>query len=81
MSGMSDPLRASGMNVHSVPETFGRDCGDPAIRQLAAQIGARVLLADRDRQRGQGFGNLAVLARGGTRELSTLLRLLKEHGL
>jgi hypothetical protein len=42
-AGMAAALRARGYNVRTVSEIFGKDPGDPAIQQLAEDIGGRVL--------------------------------------
>ncbi|WP_438006168.1 RHS repeat-associated core domain-containing protein [Sorangium sp. So ce321] len=76
--GVAEALRAGGYNVRSVVEIFGRNgIKDPAIRQYAESIGARVLTADRGRQIGEGFGQLAipVSSRVGP-DVPSLLRIL-----
>lgn len=78
--GMADALRAQGYNVRSVAEVFGQNgVKDPAIRQFAESVGARVLTADRGRQIGEGFGRLAIQVPGrvGT-NAEAVARLLSE---
>jgi Domain of unknown function (DUF5615) len=63
--GMADALRMQGYNVRSVAEIFGQNgIKDPVIRAFAETNGARVLTADRGRQIGEGFGQLAIQVPG-----------------
>jgi hypothetical protein len=63
--GLAEALRAQGYNVRTVVEIFGQSgIKDPVIRQFAESVGARVLTADRGRQIGEGFGQLAINVSG-----------------
>jgi hypothetical protein len=77
--GVADALRAQGYNVRSTIEIFGAGAKDPAIRSLAETIGARVITADRGRQIGQGFGDLAIQVPGQVgHDVNSIVRLLGE---
>lgn len=77
--GVAEALRAQGYNVRSTVEIFGVGAKDPAIRSLAEAVGARVVTADRGRQFGQGFGELAIQVPGQVgQDVSSIVRLLGE---
>lgn len=78
----ADVLRSKGLNVRSVEEIFGKDNdpGDPTILDLASNLGARVITADRG-TKGGGFGKLAINIPGNVRTASDALKILKSKGV
>jgi RHS repeat-associated protein len=60
---IAQALRARGINARSVIEIFGGDPGDPAILNLAEQLGARVLTSDKGSVLGEGFSQLGIRVR------------------
>lgn len=76
--GAAEALRQAGYNVRSVQEIFGTGgIKDAQILQLAQQIGARVLTADRGRDVGGGFGSLAIAVDARATDVSSLVRYLE----
>ena len=57
---LAQALRAKGYNARSVIEIFGSDPKDLAIKQLAEQLGGKVVAADRGRDIARGFGSSTI---------------------
>ena len=66
------------MTARSVFEVFGKGAiPDSDIRALAARLGGRVVSFEKGRQPGEGFGRLAIRAKGALRNPSGLVRFVK----
>jgi RHS repeat-associated protein len=71
-------LRGKGINARSVTEIFGKDPGDAAIKQLADQLGGKVLAVDRGRQLTGGFGQATIRVDGRVRSVDSVVRVLED---
>jgi len=68
-------LRDSGRNAQTVNAIFGKDPKDPAIMQLAEQIGARVVTSDKT-----GFGPIGIRLDQRIRNPQDAVRYLESLG-
>ena len=62
----------------ALTEAFGSDPGDKAIRELADQIGGRVVASDRGRDIGGGFGQSVIHVPNRVRTIESAVRLVEE---
>jgi hypothetical protein len=77
---LAGDLRAAGYNARSVPEIFGKDPGDPAIKALADQLDSKVLTVDRGHQITGGFFERTIQVSDRVRATGSILRILQQAG-
>ena len=74
---LAEALRAKGYNARAVIEIFGKDPKDPAIKQLAEQLGGKVVAADRGRDIAGGFSSSTISVPQTIKQVDTFIKLIE----